>query len=187
MVSSKSVTVAATLSCKSNLMNPQLRFLCRTIQKSVSGHFNLLFVSPAFQESELVTIGLLSAVKGVGQQALYRWLRQDYGHWFPALPERTRLFRRLKTHWAWAQMFLEKPSLLGVIDSYGVELVHPVRRGRNPKGWAEPGISNHRRSSAASCARPSITPARSPAGPGPPRTPATPGSIRWSGRSRTGA
>ena len=41
-------------------------------------------------------------------------------------------------------MFLAEPSLLGVIDSYGVELIHPIRRGRNPDGWVEPGISNHR-------------------------------------------
>ena len=37
-----------------------------------------------------------------------------------------------------------EPSLLCVIDSYGVELIHPVRCGRNPTGWAEAGISNHR-------------------------------------------
>ena len=29
--------------------------------------------------SELVTIGLLFAVKGVGQQAFYRWLRRTTG------------------------------------------------------------------------------------------------------------
>jgi hypothetical protein len=98
----------------------------------------------ALWPSELVTIGVLFAVKGVGQQAFYRWLARDHGPLFPALPERTRLFRRLKTHWRWAQMFLAQPSLLGVIDSYGVELIHPIRRGRNPKGWVEPGISNHR-------------------------------------------
>ena len=98
----------------------------------------------ALWPSELVTIGLLFAVKGVGQQAFYRWLSRDFGPLFPALTERTRLFRRLKTHWKWAQMFLAEPSLLGVIDSYGVEPVHPVRKGRNPKGWAEPGVSNHR-------------------------------------------
>lgn len=46
--------------------------------------------------SELVTIGGLFALKGVGSRAFYRWLSRDYGHCFPFLPERTRLFRRLK-------------------------------------------------------------------------------------------
>ena len=51
----------------------------------------------ALWPSELVTIGMLFAVKGVGQQAFYRWLSRDYARWFPRLPERTRLFRRLKS------------------------------------------------------------------------------------------
>lgn len=52
--------------------------------------------------SELVTIGMLFAIKGVGQRAFYRWLTRDYMILFPNLSERTRLFRRLKTHWQWA-------------------------------------------------------------------------------------
>jgi hypothetical protein len=98
----------------------------------------------AFLPSELVTMGMLFAIKGVGQRAFYRWIKRDYGDWFPGLPERTRLFRRLKTHWKWAQKFLAKPSLLGIIDSYGVELIHPIRRGRANKAFIAPGMSNHR-------------------------------------------
>ena len=79
----------------------------------------------ALAPSELVTLGMLFAIKGVGQRAFYRWLNRDYAGLFPNLPERTRLFRRLKNHWKWAQMFMAKPSLLGIIDSYGVELIHP--------------------------------------------------------------
>ena len=45
----------------------------------------------ALLPSELVTIGMLYAIKGVGQRAFYRWLSRDYGDWFPDLPERTRL------------------------------------------------------------------------------------------------
>jgi hypothetical protein len=41
--------------------------------------------------------------------------------------------------------FSPKPNLLGIIDSYGIELVHPIRKGRTANGWAETGISNHRR------------------------------------------
>ena len=40
----------------------------------------------ALWPSELVTIGLRFAVKGVGQQAFYRWLRRDFARAFPRLP-----------------------------------------------------------------------------------------------------
>ncbi len=76
----------------------------------------------------------------MGQRAFYRWIERDFADWFPRLPERTRLFRRLKTHWQWAQLFLAQLSLLGIIDGYGVELVHPIRNGRNANAWAEAGV-----------------------------------------------
>lgn len=43
--------------------------------------------------SELVTIGILFALKGGHFRAFYHWLEQDYGDWFGdgTLPERTRL------------------------------------------------------------------------------------------------
>jgi hypothetical protein len=43
--------------------------------------------------SEVVTLGLLHALKGVGNRPFYRWLTRDYRALFPHLPERTRLFR----------------------------------------------------------------------------------------------
>lgn len=94
--------------------------------------------------SELVTIGMLFALKGVGERAFYGWLTRDYRKWFPRLPERTRLFRLLKTHRAWTERFLAAPSLLGVADSYGVELLHPRREGRSPMQLGAKGTSNLR-------------------------------------------
>ena len=47
--------------------------------------------------SEVVTLGLLHALKGGGNRPFYRWLTRDYRPLFPRLPERTRLFRLLKT------------------------------------------------------------------------------------------
>src|SRR6266571_152081 len=47
--------------------------------------------------SEVVTLGLLHALKGVGNRAFYRWLTRDYRALFPQLPERTRLFRLFRT------------------------------------------------------------------------------------------
>ena len=71
--------------------------------------------------SEVVTLGGLHALKGVGNRAFYRWLARDYQALFPHLPERTRLFRRFKTHQPWTFLFLAPPTLLGVVDSYGIE------------------------------------------------------------------
>src|SRR6266849_1065583 len=94
--------------------------------------------------SEVVTLGLLHALKGVGNRAFYRWLTRDYRALFPQLPERTRLFRLFRTHQDWTQVFLAAPTVLGVIDPYGIELIHPMREGRSPQQIGHKGLSNHR-------------------------------------------
>ena len=94
--------------------------------------------------SEVVTFGLLHALKGGGNRAFYRWLTRDYRPLFPCLPERTRLFRLFRTHQAWTQVFLAAPTVLGVIDTYGIELIHPMREGRSPQQIGRKGLSNHR-------------------------------------------
>jgi len=94
--------------------------------------------------SEVVTLGLLHALKGVGNRAFYRWLTRDYRPLFPRLPERTRLFRLFRTHQDWARVFLAAPTVLGVIDAYGIELIHPIREGRSPQQMGRKGVSNHR-------------------------------------------
>src|SRR5215831_5406986 len=73
--------------------------------------------------SEVVILGLLHALKGVGNRPFYRWLTRDYRALFPRLPERT---------------------VLGVIDTYGIELIHPIREGRSPQQIGRKGLSNHR-------------------------------------------
>ena len=40
--------------------------------------------------SEIVTLGILFALKGVGERAFYRWLKRDWVALFPHLPDRTR-------------------------------------------------------------------------------------------------
>ena len=94
--------------------------------------------------SELVTIGLLYVLKGVGQRAFYRWLARDFKPLFPSLPERTRLFRALAAHQDWTRRFLVAPSVLGICDSCAVELLHPRREGRSDKQMGKKGKSNHR-------------------------------------------
>ena len=98
----------------------------------------------ALYPSELVTLGMLYAFKGVGERAFYRWLSGNYHALFPRLPDRTRLFRLLTTHRAWANRFLAPPSLLGIADTYGIELLHPRREGRSSHPLGAKGTSNWR-------------------------------------------
>jgi hypothetical protein len=39
---------------------------------------------------------------------------------------------------------LAAPTVLGVIDTYGIELIHPIREGRSPQQIGRKGLSNHR-------------------------------------------
>ena len=57
--------------------------------------------------SEVVTLGLLHVLKGIGNRAFYRWLTRDYCPLSPRLPERTQLFRLFRTH----QSLSEKVTL----------------------------------------------------------------------------
>jgi len=81
--------------------------------------------------SELVTIGVLFALKGGHFRAFYRWLKRDYDALFAGLPERTRLLRLLKTHQEWCEWFLAEPTFFTVVDSFPIELLFPIREGRS--------------------------------------------------------
>lgn len=95
--------------------------------------------------SEVVTLGILFALKGsMGERGFYRWLVRNWKPLFPNLPERTRLFRLFVSHQKWVRRFLAEPSLMGIADSFGIELIHPKREGRSPKQIGRKGKSNHR-------------------------------------------
>jgi len=94
--------------------------------------------------SEVVTLALLFALKGVGNRAFYRWLLRDYRALFPHLPTRTRLFRLFNSHRPLTARFMAAPSLLGVVDTYGIELIHPRREGRSEQQIGKKGVSNKR-------------------------------------------
>src|SRR5256712_3196209 len=93
--------------------------------------------------SEVVTLGLLHALTGGGNRAFSRWLTRDYRALFPQLPERPRLFRLFTTHQDWTTACLAAPTVLGGIDTYGFELIHPMREGRSPQQIGSKGHSNH--------------------------------------------
>ena len=94
--------------------------------------------------SEVVTLALLYAVKGGGMRAFYRWLTRDYLPLFPQVPERPRFARLFTTHTAWTARFLAAPTVLGVADTDGIALIHPMREGRSPAQTGKKGKSNHR-------------------------------------------
>jgi hypothetical protein len=94
--------------------------------------------------SELVTIGLLFALKGSSFRSFYRWLERDYADLFGGLPERTRLLRALRVQQHQTDRFLADPTFFTVIDTYGIELIHPWRYGRSPRQVGKKGFSNHR-------------------------------------------
>ncbi|MGH2370992.1 MAG: transposase [Chloroflexota bacterium] len=94
--------------------------------------------------SELVTIGLLYALKGGSFRSFYRWLAHDHAALFAGLPERTRLLRALRAHHGCTDAFLADPTFFTVIDTYGIELLHPWRAGRSARQVGRKGFSNHR-------------------------------------------
>ena len=94
--------------------------------------------------SEVVTIALLFSLKGVGNRAFYRWLKRDYLELFPNLPHRTRLFQLFNTHRHWTKKFMAIHTAIGLVDTYGIELIHPRREGRSKKQIGKKGISNKR-------------------------------------------
>jgi hypothetical protein len=94
--------------------------------------------------SEVATLALLFALKGVGERAFYRWLVRDLAPLFPHLPERTRLFRLFRAHQQWIDCFMAAPTVLGVADTDGIELIHPWRAGRSPRQIGKKGMSNRR-------------------------------------------
>ena len=67
--------------------------------------------------SELVTSGVLHAIKNVKQRPFYHWLKDNYGDLFPKPLERTRLYRRLETQSCWPGYFLAQPTILGIADT----------------------------------------------------------------------
>jgi len=94
--------------------------------------------------SEVVTIAMLYALKKCGQRAFWRWLTRDFRSLFPNLRSRTRLFRQINSHRRYINIFMADPSMIGIIDSYSIELLHPVREGRSQRQIDKKGKSNHR-------------------------------------------
>ena len=94
--------------------------------------------------SELVTVGLLFALKGGSFRSFYRWLERDHAALFGELPERTRLQRLLAVHRGLTDRFLADPTFFTVIDTYGIQTLHPWRYRRSIRQLGVKGWCNHR-------------------------------------------
>jgi hypothetical protein len=80
--------------------------------------------------SEVVTLALLFALKGVGNRAFYRWLARDFKYLFPNLPERTRLFRLFNSHRELTERFMADPSMIGLFDTFGISSTLYKKEGK---------------------------------------------------------
>jgi hypothetical protein len=89
--------------------------------------------------SEVITIGILFALKGGRFRAFYRWLKRDYDALFGGLPDRTTLQRQLRDQQVHTDKLLAEPSLLNVVDSYPMELLFPIREGRSTQQVGKKG------------------------------------------------
>ncbi len=94
--------------------------------------------------SEIVTIGLMFALKGGRYRPFYRWFVANLGVWFPKMPEQSRLHRLLRDYSQYTDRFLKDASFFTIIDTFGIELIHPRREGRSPNQLVKQGLSNGR-------------------------------------------
>jgi hypothetical protein len=94
--------------------------------------------------SEVVTLGLLHALRGGGFRAFDRWVNKELSSLFPRLPKQSRLFRLLCKYRHLAQRFMAQETALGVCDTLGIESLHPRREGRCEWHYARKGKCNGR-------------------------------------------
>jgi hypothetical protein len=94
--------------------------------------------------SEVVTLMLLFAMKGGHYRSLYRWILYNYRFLFPHAPHYARLLRLFRTHAHFCEQFLASLTTMSIIDTYGIELIHPRREGRSAAQLGRKGTSNGR-------------------------------------------
>jgi hypothetical protein len=87
--------------------------------------------------SEVVTIGILFALKGGHFRAFYRWLKRDYNPLFGGLPDRSALLRQLRIQQQHTDLLMAQPSVLNVVDSFPIELIFPIREGRSDQQFGQ--------------------------------------------------
>lgn len=94
--------------------------------------------------SEIILVGVLFALKGTSFRRFYKWLLKR--RLFAELPERSRLQRLTIGKSKYCNQFLSSPTFFNILDSFGIEVIHPIREGRSgqSKSVSKKGVSNHR-------------------------------------------
>lgn len=94
--------------------------------------------------SEIILIGVLFALRGTSFRRFYKWLLKQKV--FMDLPERSRLQRLLINKRNYCNQFLGSATFFVVLDSLGIEVIHPIREGRSKQSQklSQKGVSNHR-------------------------------------------
>lgn len=93
--------------------------------------------------SEIVLCGVLFALRGVSFRRFHHWLVKRT---LFDTPERSRLLRLVIHYRVLCNEFLGSSTLFTVLDSFGVEMLHPCRgyRSKLIKKLYDKGKSNHR-------------------------------------------
>jgi hypothetical protein len=94
--------------------------------------------------SEVITLMVVFSAKGGHYRAFYRWILFNYRTLFPNAPHYTRLLRLFRTHAHLCDRFLAAVSTMSIVDTYGIELIHPRREGRSEAQLGRTGKSNGR-------------------------------------------
>ena len=93
--------------------------------------------------SEILLCGILFALKGGSFRQFHPWLQKRQ---MLNLPERSRLCRLLIKYHKYCNQFLSSETFFNVLDSFGVEVIHPIREGRSKQSQivSKKGKSNKR-------------------------------------------
>lgn len=94
--------------------------------------------------SEVVLCGVLFVLRGTSFRRFHVWLMKQ--HLFLSLPERSRLLRLVNHYDYLCEEFLGSKTFFGILDSFGIESIHPIREGRSKQSQrvSRKGKSNHR-------------------------------------------
>src|SRR5438046_1210001 len=93
--------------------------------------------------SEIILCGVLFALKGGSFRRFHPWL---FKRKLLNLPERSRLCRLLIKYRTICNWFLSSETFFNVLDTFGVEIIHPAREKRSQQSQrvSKKGKSNHR-------------------------------------------
>lgn len=93
--------------------------------------------------SEIILCGVLFALKGGSFRRFHPWLAKRH---LLNLPERSRLCRLLIKYRTVCNRFLSTETFFNILDSFGVEIIHPARERRSIQSQrvSAKGKSNYR-------------------------------------------